>query len=335
MNPKSWATRYDAPPVRDGRIKRIIIPDDNPNGMEGFFFNLRRAKFQNVFVRKAMLYAFNFEWTNKYLLYGLCRRLNSYFENSDMSAKDLPTGRELELLKPYRPALPPELFTTEFSCPVATEADDNRSNLHTAVEMFRLAGYSIKDGAMVNNTTGEPFVVEFIDDQPSIERVLLPYLKDLAKIGVRGNLRLIDSAQYENRLASFDFDMTSDWRRQNASPSSELRDFFGSAAAKRPNSLNLAGIQNRVADAMIEKAIGANSKPELIAAVRALDRVLMWSYYCVPQWCMEGFPCAYWDRFGIPDGRKYIETLPSAWWRRGEPEQQSPHTAHTSDAVLK
>ena len=318
MNPKSWATRYDVPPVWDGRIKRMMIPDDNPNGMEGFFFNLREPKFQDPRVRKALLCAFNFEWTNRHLLYGLCKRLNSYFENSDLAATGLPTGQELDLLVPYKSALPSELFTQAFRCPIATERDDNRSNLGEAVRLFGLAGYSIRDGAMVSNTGGEPFTIEFIDDQPSIERVLQPYLLDLAKIGVRGRLRVIDTSQYQNRLSNFDFDMTSDWKRQSPSPGRELRDFFGSSAADVANSLNVAGIKNRVVDALIEKVIEATDRPQLIAAVRALDRVLLWNYYCVPQWCMTGFPCAYWDRFGFPRGRMHLDAFPAVWWSREE-----------------
>jgi microcin C transport system substrate-binding protein len=328
MSPKSWATRYDVPAVRTGKIRRTIIPDDNPNGMEGYFFNLRRSKFQDRRVRQALTLAFDFEWVNKHMLYGLCTRLNSYFQNSDLAATGLPEGAELELLTPFRDQLPNEVFTRPFSCPVTRGDGDNRANLRTAMSLFEQAGYRVRDGQMIDAKTGAPFSVEFLDDQPGASRVLQPYFRSLAAIGVRGILRVVDTAQLQNRLGGFDFDIVSVWSGQSLSPGAEQRDLFGSAAADTPNSGNIPGVRSPVVDALIDRIVSAKTRPALAVAVRALDRVLLWEYLCVPQWTIGGFPCAYWDRFGVPAGRQHLDGLPSVWWQKRAREADSgPHAS--------
>lgn len=315
MSPKSWATRYDVPAVRDGRIRRTIIPDDNPNGMEGYFFNLRRAKFRDRRVRQALTLAFDFEWVNKHLLYGLCARLNSYFQNSDLAASGLPDGAELALLAPFRAQLPDEVFTRPFRCPTTRGDGDNRANLRAAMALFEQAGYRVQDGRMVDARTGAPFTVEFVDDQPSASRVLQPYLYNLEAIGVQGVLRVVDTAQLRNRMGDFDFDIANVWNRQSLSPGSELKDMFGSDAADTSNSGNIMGLKSPVVDALIDRIVAARTRPALVAAVQALDRVLLWESLCVPQWTIGGFPCAYWNRFGLPPGRQHLAAMPSTWWQ--------------------
>ncbi|HWG71507.1 MAG TPA: extracellular solute-binding protein [Steroidobacteraceae bacterium] len=320
MSPKSWATRYDVPAVRDGRILRTIIPDDDPNGMQGYFFNLRRSTFQDRRVRLALVYAFDFEWTNRHLLYGLTRRLNSYFQNSELAATGIPSGAELELLRPFKTQLPPELFERPFRCPVSRGDGNNRDNLRIALTLLEQAGYVLRGGRLFNAGSGEPFKVEFIDDQPGTERVLQPYLLDLLKIGVQATLRIVDTAQLQNRLGSFDFDIVSDWKRQSRSPGNELREFFGSKAADLPGSDNTPGLKQPAVDALIERIVFARDRPALVAAARALDRVLLWDYLCIPQWTLDGFPCAYWNRFGLPKSRQYLGGMPSVWWQESAPE---------------
>lgn len=322
MSPKSWATRYDVPQVTSGRIKRMVIPDRLPNGMLGLFFNLRRPKFQDRRVREALMCAFDFEWVNGHLLYGARKRLNSYFANSDLAAQGVPEGDELALLAPYRRQLPPELFEQPFRCPVTSGDGHNRANLRRAMDLFFSAGYELRDGQMVYGATGAPFALEFLADEPDLQRHVNAYIGDLEKIGIRGTVRVVDPSQYRNRVGRFDFDIISDWQRQSLSPGNELRDMFGSAAADRPGSMNVAGVRHPVIDALIEAIVFAQDRTALETGVRALDRVLLWEHLCIPLWYLGGFPCAYWDRFGMPSAHLTLSGLPSTWWPASAPNAQ-------------
>ncbi len=316
MNPKSWATRYKVPQVESGRIKRVIIPDDLPNGMKGLFFNLRLPKFQDVRIREALILAFDFEWANRHLLYGSRKRLNSYFANSTLAATGIPDGAEARLLRRFAAQLPKDLFLKPYRCPITKGDGNNRVNLRRAMTLFQEAGYHVVDGFMVSRATGQAFTIEFLLDEPGLERIVQNYITDLEKIGVRGSIRVVDPAQYQNRLEQFDFDMTSDWQRVSLSPGNELRDLFGSEGAARPGSGNIAGLKSPVVDALIERIVAAPDRQSLVVATRALDRVLMWQQLCVPQWYLGGFPCAYWDRFGLPEGQLHLDGLPATWWEK-------------------
>ncbi len=316
---KMWATRYDAPPVKDGRIKKELIADQNPAPMQGWFINTRRDKFKDRRVREALSLAFNFEWANKQLFYGQYVRLNSYFDNSKLASHGLPTAQELALLEPYRDQLPEEVFTKEFRAPQTDGSGTYRANLAKAIELLGQAGWSIRDGLMTNDETGQPLTIEFLLVQPSFERVVQPYLRDLEKIGIEGSIRLVDVAQYENRYESADFDLIVFSAPQSLSPGNEQREYWGSEAADRQGSRNVAGVKDPVVDGLIEKIIFAADREALTTAVHALDRVLLWGHYVVPQWYASGDRYAYWDRFGRPENvPPYDPGIPDIWWYVGE-----------------
>ena len=323
MSPKSWATGYDVPQVKSGRVKRMLIPDDSPNGMSGLFFNLRHSKFSDVRVRDALIHAFDFEWINRHLLYDSSKRLNSYFENSELAATGKPSVGELALLDRFRGQLPQGLFEAGYKCPSTNGLGDNRANLNRAMQLFRSAGYEIRNGQMTSKLTGEVFSIEFLLDEPSSERIIQSYLADLKKIGVGGTIRVVDPSQYRNRLKTFDFDIIDDWKRVSRSPGYEMVHMFGAASADRPGSGNVAGLKSQVVDALVQEIVGANDRTSLVAATRALDRVLMWERICIPQWHMAGFPCAYWDRFGMPEAPLHLSGLPSTWWEAQPAQTES------------
>jgi microcin C transport system substrate-binding protein len=315
---KDWATAYDFPAVKDGRIVKAEFRHEVPQGMQGFVFNTRRPIFADRRVREAVGYLFDFEWTNKNLLYGAYKRTKSYWENSDLAARGLPRGDELKLLESYRGRIPDEIFTTPYEPPVYDGSGDIRAGMRKALELFKAAGWSIKGERLVNDKTGQPFAFEFLNDEPRMEKVILPFIDNLKRIGIVAQLRDVDAAQYENRVRDYDFDMIGVRYEASLSPGTELRDFFGSAAANEPGSANTAGVSDPVVDDLIEKAIEAKSRAGLVPIIHALDRVLLDGYYVVPNWYSDNYRVAYWNKFGKPAVQPKYASSASAvifdWW---------------------
>ena len=313
---KNWATAYDFPAVRDGDVKRQEVAIKRTQPMQAFVLNLRRPQFQDRRVRQALNLAFNFEWANKNLFYGQYQRVGSYFENSELAAlPEPPTGRELEILNEVKDQVPPEVFTEVHKNPVNDEQADIRGNLRKAVKLLKEAGWQVKNGKLTNEKTGKTMTIEFLIVSPLFERIVQPYLRNLEKLGIKGSIRLVDSAQYTRRLNGFDYDVVVGNFAQSNSPGNEQRDFWGTEAADREGSMNLIGIKDPAIDKLVDHVIYAKDREELIAATRALDRVLLWNDFVVPQWYSPNVRIAYWDRYGQP------ETLPGltpgflqVWW---------------------
>ena len=313
---KNWATAYDFAAVNEKRVIKEEFPINNQGGMQGFAFNIRRPKFQDPRVRLAFNYAFDFEEMNKQIFFGQYKRIASYFEGTELASSGLPGGRELEILETVRDKVPPELFTTAYSNPVGGNPQAVRGNLREALRLFKEAGYEVRNEKLVNGKTGEPFAFEFLADDPSFERVFLFYKPSLDRLGVTVNVRTVDDAQYQNRLRNWDFDIITNSWGESLSPGNEQRGFWGSQAADQPGSYNLIGIKNPAVDAMIDQVIFAKSRDDLVAATHALDRVLLWNHYVVPQWTYGKVRSARWDRFGHPDPMpKYgASAFPTVWW---------------------
>jgi microcin C transport system substrate-binding protein len=313
---KNWATAYNFPGVVEKRVIREQFPMNSIGMMQGFVFNTRRDKFKDPRVRLAFNYAFDFEAINKQIFFSQYTRTASYFQGTELAATGLPTGRELEILQSMRAQVPPEVFTTPYTNPVGGNPQAVRDNLRQAVRLFREAGYEIRNERLMDGKTGAPFAVEFIDNDPNMEKIFLFYKPSLERLGMSVSMRTVDDAQYQNRLRSFDFDITVYIWPESLSPGNEQRDFWGSRAADLPGSSNLIGIKNPAIDKLIDQVIFAKSRADLVAAVKALDRVLLWNHYVVPQWTYPYVRTARWDRFGRPDPMpKYgMEAFPTIWW---------------------
>jgi microcin C transport system substrate-binding protein len=313
---KDWATAYDFPAVKEKRVVLEQFPISDMGIMQAFAFNTRRDKFKDPRVRLAFNYAFDFEDLNRQLFFGQYKRISSYFDRTELAATGLPTGRELEILQLLRDKVPPEVFTKPYTNPVGGTPDAARSNLRAAVLLLREAGYEIRNGKLADAKTGEPYAVEFLVDDPNLERIILFYKPGLDRLGITSTVRTVDDAQYQNRLRSFDFDIiTNNWV-ESLSPGNEQRGYWGSQAADQPGSYNLIGIKNPAVDALIDQVIFAKSRDDLVAATRALDRVLLWNHYVVPQWTYPYQRTARWDRFGHPALMpKYgMAAFPTVWW---------------------
>ena len=313
---KNWATAYDFRAVNDKSVQLEEFPIRNLGVMQAFAFNTRRAKFQDPRVRLAFNYAFDFEQMNKQIFFGQYKRIASYFEGTELAATGLPTDRELEILETVRDKVPAEVFQKAYSNPVNGSLEAVRRNLREAVRLFQEAGYEVRDQQMVDSKTGKPYTVELLAVDPNFERVFLFYKPSLSHLGITVSVRTVDVTQYENRLRNWDFDIiTTSWP-QSLSPGNEQRGYWSSQAADQPGSLNLVGIKNPAVDAMIEHVIFAKNRPDLEAATKALDRVLLWNHYVVPQWTYGKVRTARWDRFGRPDSLpKYgISAFPTLWW---------------------
>ena len=312
---KNWATGYDLKTVKKGMLKRRLVELKRGQPMQAFVLNTRHEKFQDPRVRRAFNLAFDFEWANKNLFYGQYRRVSSYFENTELASSGLPEGRELEILNEIRDQVPPEVFTTPYTNPVSDGSGSIRRNLRAATKLFKAAGWSVKDRKLVNDKTGRQMTASFLLVSPQFERIVQPYSRNLERLGIKVSLRVVDPPQYSRRLDSFDFDIIVGNFSQSQSPGNEQRGFWGSAAAAKKGSRHLIGVKNPAIDRLIDKIIFAKDRSELVAATRALDRVLLWNHYVVPQWYAPYSRIAYWDRFGAP------ETLPSQsvgfpdiWW---------------------
>lgn len=311
-----WATRYDFPAIKDGRVKRETLPDETPSGAQGWFINTRRDKFKDPRVREALILAFDFEWTNKSIMYGAYARTQSPFQNSDMMASGPPSPEELKLLEPFRGEVPEEVFGAPFSPPVSDGSGQDRTLLRKASQLLRDAGFPIKDGKRLL-PNGEVFKVEFLIDEPQLQAHHAPYIKNLGTIGVEASLRMVDPVQYRARIEDFDFDMTIERFSMSATPGDGMRPFFSSQAAAAKGSYNLAGIASPAIDALLERIINVSSRDELTTACRAFDRVFRAGRYWVPQWYRTNHPVAYWDVFDHPQKLpRYFGSVGAIelWW---------------------
>jgi microcin C transport system substrate-binding protein len=311
-----WATRYDFPAVKDGRVKMEVLPDQTPSGGQGWFINTRRDKFKDPRVREALIQAFDFEWTNKTIMYGAYKRTVSPFQNSDMVAEGPPSPEELRLLEPFRSQVPDEVFGQPFLPPVSDGSGQDRTLLRKASQLLQEAGCVIKDSKRVL-PNGEAFKIEFLVDEPSLQPHHAPYIKNLATLGIEATLRIVDAVQYRARVEDFDFDVTMERFSASATPGDSLRPFFTSQAAATKGSYNLAGIASPAIDALIDKIIGADNRTDLTVACRAFDRVFRAGRYWVPQWFRATHPIAYWDVFDHPPKpARYAQGVgaPDTWW---------------------
>ena len=316
---KQWTTGYASPALERGDIIQKAFADGSVAPMQGFVFNLRHAKFQDRRVRRAFGLAFDFEWSNRTLFYGQYTRTGSYFDNSELAATGLPEGRELDILQRFRAGLPEEVFTTPYANPATDGSGNNRANLRQAQQLLQEAGWRIQDGALTHAESGEVMEVEFLIANPAFERVLLPYQRNLERLGVSLSLRLVDSVQYANRVQEFDYDMIIGLFAQSLSPGNEQREFWGAEAAGRPGSRNVIGIADATIDALIEEIVFAEDRDHLIAATRALDRALLWGYYLVPNWYSGADRIAYWRHLAHPQTMPAFSVgFPTVWWRAGQ-----------------
>ena len=311
---KNWATAYDFPAVKDGRVKREELPNANPYGFQGFAFNLRRPIFADRRVRQAIIYGLDFEWSNKTLFYNRYTRNRSYFDNSELAATGLPSPEELKILEPYRGKIPDEVFTTEYQPPKTDGSGDNRVNLDKAATLLDQAGWKVVDGKRQRD--GQNLQFEILLNGPTFERVALPFVQNLQRIGIDVTIRKVDTAQYDSRTKNYDFDMVVIREGQSLSPGNEQRDYWSSASADQPDGSNLFGIKDPVIDALVDKLIAAPTHHDVVIRTRALDRVLQWGYYMVPHWVAKTTLIAYWDKFGrpakLPDPAYGLGT--DSWW---------------------
>ena len=310
---KFWATAYTGPMFDAGWIVKEEIPNQLGTGMQGFAFNLRRPLFQDPRVRQALAYAFDFEWTNRTIMYGQYARSESYFSNTELGAQGLPSAAELALLEPFRDQLPQEVFTQAYQAPSAEGEGGLRHNLRTALQLLGEAGWQVQGGNLVN-AQGQSFRFEILLNGPSFERHTLPFVKNLERLGIEATVRTVDPAQYQNRMNEFDFDMTVEVFGQSLSPGNEQRDYWGSEAADTPGSRNTIGIKDPVVDHLIDKIIQAPTREDLVTATRALDRVLLWGHYVIPHWHTRAFRVAYWDKFDRPDVNPPYGLTLFSWW---------------------
>ncbi len=311
---KNWATAYTGKAFDDGTLIKEAIPNNNPTGMQAFLFNTRKEIFGDARVREALGFAFDFEWTNKNLFYGAYTRTHSYFSNSELAASGLPQGEELAILTKFKDKLPPDVFTKPFQ-PPKTNGDGNmRKNLRAAINLMREAGWVIKNGQMINQKTGAPLTFEIMLISKNFERIVEPFIKNLEKMGVRVTMRLVDSSQYINRFRSFDFDMIVYTIQQSNSPGNEQFDFWHSSVANTEGSRNLIGIQNPVVDDLIDLVITAKDREQLIQRTRALDRVLLWNHYVIPQWHQNAYRVAHTSQLKRPAVSPKYDLGFETWW---------------------
>jgi microcin C transport system substrate-binding protein len=311
---RTWATRYDFPAVRDGRVKQDIIPDDTPSGAQGWFFNTRLEKFKDRRLREAFIYAFDFEWTNKTIMYGSYERTHSVFQNSDMMAVGKPAGDEAALLEPFRGKVPDEVFGEPFVPPVSDGSGQDRNLLRRATSLLQEAGYLIKGGKRIS-PKGEAIKAEFLIDEPSFQPHHATLIKNLATLGIQANLRIVDPVQYRRRVDDFDFDLIVQRFGFSTTPGDSLRSYFSSQAAALKGSQNLAGIGDPVIDELIERIIAADTRSGLVTACKALDRVIRSGRYWIPHWYKPSHWVAFWNVFGRPARKpRFGRGIPETWW---------------------
>ncbi len=311
---RTWATRYDFPALKDGRVKQDVLPDDTPSGAQGWFINTRRPQFADARLREALNNAFDFEWTNKNIMYGAYERTASVFQNSEMMAQGKPGADEIALLEPFRARLPGGVFGEPYLPPVSDGSGQDRTLLRQAARLLADAGCVLQNGKRVL-PNGEPVAIEFLIDEPSFQPHHMPFIRNLGALGIDATLRIVDPVQYQARRDGFDFDITIDRFGFSSTPGDSLRSYFSSQAATLKGSNNLAGISDPAVDALIDAIIGANSRPTLVTACRALDRVIRSGRYWIPQWYKASHWIAYWDLFDRPPAQpRYFRGIPDTWW---------------------
>ncbi|MBN9042895.1 MAG: ABC transporter substrate-binding protein [Rhizobiales bacterium] len=322
---KNWATAYDFPAVTDKRVLLEEFPNRSSGIMQAFAMNIRREKFSDARVRRALNFAFDFEEMNKQIFFGQYKRISSYFDGTELASSGLPEGRELEILETVRNQVPPEVFTTPYTNPVGGNADAVRNNLREALKLLKEAGYEVRDRKLVDGKSGTPFTIELLVEDPSMERVMLFFKPSLERLGMAVSVRTIDPTQYENRLRSWDFDIVVASWPESLSPGNEQREFWSSQAANIAGSRNVVGIKNPAIDKLIDRVIFTKDRADLVAATKALDRVLLWNHYVVPQWNYPKVRTARWDRFGRPaELPKYgLSGFPAIWWYDAEKAAKS------------
>ena len=311
---KNWATGYDFPAFRKGLVKKASLQHTRPTGMQAFVFNTRRDEFKNKVVREAINLAFDFEWSNKQLFYGQYTRTSSYFENSELAAEGLPSKEELKLLEPFRGQIPDEVFTRVFKLSKTSGSGNNRKNLRRAARLLKLAGWKIIDNKLCHSVDKKPMQIEFLLVSPAFERVVSPFIVNLKRLGITATIRTVDTAQYQNRIRDFDFDIVINTFGQSRSPGNEQRNYWSSSSADRPGSNNLIGVKNTVVDKLVEAIITAPNRDNLVIATRALDRVLLWYYFVVPQWHIREDRIVWWNKFGRPKIKPAYGIGFSSWW---------------------
>jgi ABC-type oligopeptide transport system, periplasmic component len=312
---RRWVTEYDFPAVKEGKVIKREFKSGMVQPMQAFVFNLRRPQFADRRVREALTLAYNFEDQNRKHFFGLNKRLGSYFENSELSSGGIPQGRELEILEEFRDQLPPELFTQEFKLPVNDTPTSERQHLREAIRLLNEAGWETRGGKLVNKETGEPFRIEFLGASETAEIITDGLIPNLRKLGIDATLRIVDASQYIQRVQNFDFDAVTGVFGQSNSPGNEQRDYWTSRAADTPGSRNIMGIKDPVVDALVDKIIYATDRDELVALTHALDRVLLWNYYTIPQYYQPTIRMAYWNKFGIPEKQPaYTGIDIDSWW---------------------
>ncbi|MDQ0740110.1 extracellular solute-binding protein [Pseudomonas sp. W4I3] len=330
---KNWANAYNIPAVAQGRLVKEEIPNGNPTGMQGFVFNTRKPMFQDVRVRKAISLLLDFEWSNKQLFNGAYTRTRSYFENSEMAATGLPGPDELAILEPLRDKIPAEVFTQSFEPSKTDGSGMIRAQQREAYQLLQEAGWKIVDDKMVD-TTGKPVTIEFLLAQTEFERILLPFKRNLADLGIDLVIRRVDVSQFINRLRSRDFDMLVGSFPQSTSPGNEQREFWKSSSADKPGSRNYMGLKDPAVDQLVEQLIDADSRKSLIAHARALDRVLQFGYYVIPNWHIKTFRVAYWDHLGHPNVSPRYDVGTATWWAKPDVEPAVPlDTAQSAEAA--
>ncbi|MGB6440509.1 MAG: extracellular solute-binding protein [Methyloceanibacter sp.] len=327
---KVWATEYDFPAIRARKVKKEVLPDETPSGTQGFFLNTRREQLKDPLVRQALDLAFDFEWTNRNLFYSLYTRTQSYFENSTMKAEGEPSAAERSLLEGLGHPVSPEALGAVYVPPVTDGSGNNRDRLQEAGKLLDQASWTIKNGVRVNDK-GEPLKLEILNFEPAFERVTAPFVKNLQLLGIDASMRMVDPAQYQRRLKSFDFDITTERYQMRNTPGVELRSYFGSDAAKMDGSLNLAGINDPAVDALVARVIAAKNREELETAARALDRVLRAGHYWVPHWYKASNSIAYWDKFSRPETKpRFDRGILDTWWYDGAKAAKLTAAAATS-----
>lgn len=312
-----WANSYNIDEVKNGKILKQEIPHELPTGMQSFIMNLRKERFQDIKVRKALELAFDFEWTNKTLFYDSYTRTRSYFSNTIYEADGLPQGKELEILEQYKDKLPESVFTKEYDPPKTDGSGNNRNNLIKARKLLKDAGWKVSEGRLVNDK-GEVFEIEFLINTNSFERVIEPYAKNLNRLGVQTSIRLVDPAQYIKRQEEFDFDIVVRSFGSGMIPGNELHNFWHSSRADIKGSGNMSGVKNEVVDDLVEKVIKSESIKELIASTKALDRVLQHYHYVIPHWNIQKFRLIHWDKFGKPQKSPKFGVGIDSWWFKSE-----------------
>ncbi len=319
---KAWALDYDTPSVRDGRLIKKAFAHQRPAGMQALVLNTRRAVFADRRVRAALNYAFDFEWTNRVMFFDQYKRSESYFSNSELAARGLPDAAERAVLEPYRGRVPDDVFSRVYRAPVTDGSGWPRANLKIALDLLAGAGWEVREMRLVNTATSAPLRFEILIVSPTFERIVLPFVRNLGRLGIEARIRLVDESQYINRMRGFDFDMAMLVWGQSESPGNEQRTYWSSAAADQAGSRNYAGIKDGVVDALIEGLITAPDRESLIARTRALDRVLLWGHYVIPAWHLSADRVLYWDKFAYPANHGARGVQVETWWYDADKAQR-------------